>query len=175
MRREYSIKLYNVIFPIWILWLIPITWLVVLPANFLIDLLVLVITLRCLKVENRKRIVKSSIWKVWLLGFLADFIGTAFMFLAGLIRFAPNSPIYEWWYSNIVMGVNYDPFHSVYSFLWTTVCIIITGFCIYWFNYKISFKKTDLPKSQKKRLALSLAVVTVPYLFYLPTRLFYHW
>ena len=32
--NKNSIKLYNVIFPIWLLWLIPITWLVVLPANF---------------------------------------------------------------------------------------------------------------------------------------------
>ena len=47
MKKE--IKLYNVIFPIWMLILIPPLWLVVLPGNFLIDLLVLYISMRILK------------------------------------------------------------------------------------------------------------------------------
>ena len=39
------VKLYNAIFPIWILIIFPTTWLIVLPANFVIDLLVMLITL----------------------------------------------------------------------------------------------------------------------------------
>ena len=33
-------KLYNLILPLWLLWIFPQTWLVVLPANFIVDLLV---------------------------------------------------------------------------------------------------------------------------------------
>ena len=44
------VKLYNAIFPIWILIIFPTTWLIVLPANFVIDLLVMLITLKCMKV-----------------------------------------------------------------------------------------------------------------------------
>ena len=29
-----KIKLYNMAFPIWLLWLIPITWFIILPVNF---------------------------------------------------------------------------------------------------------------------------------------------
>ena len=47
LKKE--LKLYNVIFPIWFLWLVPITWIVVLPANFIIDLAVIVLTLKYLK------------------------------------------------------------------------------------------------------------------------------
>ncbi|MDD6202367.1 MAG: hypothetical protein PUB13_05425 [Lachnospiraceae bacterium] len=32
-----GITLYNIIFPIWLLWILPVTWVVVLLANFLID------------------------------------------------------------------------------------------------------------------------------------------
>jgi len=35
--KKNQVKIYNLIFPIWLLWLIPATWIVVLPANFLID------------------------------------------------------------------------------------------------------------------------------------------
>ena len=62
--KKNSIKLYNVIFPIWLLWLIPITWLVVLPANFFIDLLVVVLTMKYLKVPDIKMNAKSVIFKV---------------------------------------------------------------------------------------------------------------
>ena len=74
--KKKSIKLYNVIFPIWLLWLIPMTWVIVLPANFLIDLLVVVLTMKYLKVKEIKLNAKSVILKVWIFGFIADFIGT---------------------------------------------------------------------------------------------------
>lgn len=172
MKREN--RLYNIIFPIWILWLIPITWLVVLPVNFLVDLLVVVITLKFLKADNVKSVVKSSIWKVWIFGFAADFIGTAFMFLAGFIEIK-DPEISNWWWQNLAYGVNYNPFSSIYAFLYTTVCVIISGCCIYLFNYKISLRKADLPEDQIKKLALSLAVITAPYLFFLPTSLFFNY
>lgn len=40
------ITLYNLIFPIWLLWVIPTTWIVVLPVNFLIDITVVMLTLK---------------------------------------------------------------------------------------------------------------------------------
>ena len=60
--NEKNIKLYNVIFPIWMLWLFPQTWLVVLPANFLVDLTVVALTMKCLKVNGIKSNVKSTIF-----------------------------------------------------------------------------------------------------------------
>ena len=83
MKKE--IKLYNVIFPIWMLILIPPLWLVALPGNFIIDLLVLYISMRILKIENRKLNIKKAIWKSWIIGFAADFVGGFGMFLVALI------------------------------------------------------------------------------------------
>ena len=37
-----NLRLYNILFPIWLFWLWPtVIWLVILPANFVIDTLVL--------------------------------------------------------------------------------------------------------------------------------------
>ena len=47
-----KVRLYNVVFPIWLLWIVPVTWLVVLPANFIIDLAIILIALRLLKIEK---------------------------------------------------------------------------------------------------------------------------
>ncbi len=174
MKKKKNVTLYNLIFPIWLLWLLPTTWIVILPANFLVDLLVVVLTLKYLKVQGLKQKVKQVIFKVWIFGFLADFIGTAAMFMANAIDFDYNTKLGKWWYNNLSNPVSYNPFQGIYSFLWVTACIIITAFFIYLFNYKICLKKSNLEGIQKKKLALSLAVFTAPYLFYLPTKWFYH-
>lgn len=171
--RNNNIKLYNLIFPIWLLWLIPITWIVVLPANFLIDLIVVVLIMKYLKVSDIKIKAKSVIFKVWIFGFIADFIGTAAMFLANIINFNYETELGKWWYINISSAVSYNPFESIYALLWVTVCMIITSFFIYLFNYKFCLKKSNLDSKQKKKLALSLAIFTAPYLFYIPTAWFY--
>lgn len=175
MGSKKQTKLYNVIFPIWILWLFPVTWIVVLPANFLIDLAVVVITLKVLSVEHIKEIAKKVIFKVWIFGFVSDFIGTVAMFSVNFMDMAigNHSVLGEWWYKYLTNAVTYRPFENIYSILWVSACVVITGYFIYLFNYKVSFKKVDLDEEVKKKLALSLAVFTAPYLFYLPTSLFF--
>ena len=115
--KKKSIKLYNVIFPIWLLWLIPMTWVIVLPANFLIDLLVVVLTMKYLKVKEIKLNAKSVILKVWIFGFIADFIGTSAMFMANVIDFNYQTSLGKWWYNNITNAVSYNPFESLYAII----------------------------------------------------------
>ncbi|MPM85378.1 hypothetical protein SDC9_132458 [bioreactor metagenome] len=166
-------KLYNVIFPIWMLWIFPLTWLVILPANFVIDLLVTALTMKVLKIDHIWATAKPVILKVWLFGFLADLIGTAVMLVATFLDEGTLGPAAgKWWYQNISYPVNYNPFQSVYGFLWVTLCVVLAAFMIYLFNRKVSFKKAPLTDRQKRQLSLSLAVFTAPYLFYLPTILF---
>ena len=125
--------------------------------------------------ENTRHQTKSKnvILRVWIFGFIADFIGTAAMFLANIIDFDYETQMGKWWYKNITNAVSFNPFDSIYAFLWVTVCVILTAFLIFIFNYKFCLKKSDLSDNQRKKLALSLAIFTAPYLFYFPTALFY--
>lgn len=166
-------KLYNLIFPVWLLWVFPITWLVILPANFMIDLLVVVLTMKFMKVEGIKQKAKVVILRVWGFGFLSDFIGTIGMLLAMLMDYDTQTKWGSWWYEYITSAVSYDPFYSIYSVLWITVCVLIAGICIYYFNLKWGLKKANLEFKQRKAVALSLAIITAPYLFYLPTKWFF--
>lgn len=172
MSRK-SEKLYNIIFPIWLLWVFPMTWIVVLPANFVIDLLALVLTMKYLKIPNIKKSVKTVILRVWIMGFAADFIGTLAMFLSNLIDFGSDTSLGNWWYSHITNAVSFDPFDNIFSFVWVTACIMISSFFIYLFNNKWCLKRAGFDDRQKRKIALSLAVFTAPYLFYLPTKWFY--
>ena len=88
------------------------------------------------------------------------------MFLANIIEFNYETQFGKWWYTNISSAVSYNPFESIYAVLWVSVCVIIAAFFIYLFNYKFCLKKSNLDNEQKKKLALSLAIFTAPYLFY---------
>ena len=161
--KKNDVKLYNVIFPIWLLWLFPVTWIVVLPGNFIVDLLVVVLTMKWLKIKDIKGKTKSVILKVWVFGFLADFIGTAALLFSMVAGESADR----------LAAVAYNPFDNFFAFFWTAACVILTAVCIYFFNYRYCLKKAELSDAEKKRLALSLAVFTAPYLFFMPTSLIY--
>ena len=55
-----NVTLYNVIFPFWMLYLFPVMWLVIIPSNFLIDSLVLIISMFALKIADKKQFYKSQ-------------------------------------------------------------------------------------------------------------------
>ena len=174
MNKKKDIKIYNVIFPIWMLWIFPMTWIIVLPGNFIIDSAVILIALKLLKIDKKKLIYKKTILKVWIFGFISDFIGGIILISSGFINFSNSEVMREWWYKNIETPVFYNPFQSIYGFLWVTVAVIITSIFIYILNLKISFKNLELEESTKKKLALALAIFTAPILFYLPTSWFYY-
>lgn len=171
--KNHTTKLYNLIFPIWLIWLVPITWIIVLPGNFIIDLLVVTLTMKYLKVENVKANVKQVILKVYLFGFLADFIGTIIMLLSNLLDFDQTTSFGKWWHNYIVHAVSYNPLDNIYSILWVTICVILTGILIYLFNNYWCLKKANLTPVERKKVALSLALFTAPYLFYMPTKYFF--
>lgn len=171
--KKKTVTLYNMIFPIWVLWLWPYFWIFVLPGNFIVDLLVVLITMKCLKLTEIKKKAKAVILKVWICGFAADFVGTAGMIFATAYDSDRNSAFGVWWYEHLTNAVALNPFENIYAVLWVTVCFLITAGLIYFLGVKFCYRKLEIEPGLKKRLALSTAVFTAPYLFYLPTIWFY--
>ena len=58
--KKKDVRLYNVLFPMWMLVSLPMVWYVVIPGNFLIDSLVLIIAMKVLKLLGNKRDTKSK-------------------------------------------------------------------------------------------------------------------
>ncbi len=148
MKKDF--KLYNVLFPFWMLLFFPWMWLIVLPGNFIIDSLVLLTSVYFLKIEDKKKLYKSSILKIFGIGIVSDVVGSAYMFLM-LTVFQVGSMGDEWYL--------------------TAPGLIISAVLIFILNYYVTFKKCD--KKYRFKLALIFALVTAPYTFMIPSSWLY--
>lgn len=148
-KKRY-VKLYNVLFPFWMLLLFPQVWLIVLPGNFIIDSLVLFICMLILKIEGKKQWYKKYILKIYAFGMISDIIGSAYMLFMMVVFEVGN------------MG------DELYL---TLPALIITAVLIFVFDYYITFRKID--KKLRFKLSLIFAVATAPYTFLVPSNWLY--
>lgn len=161
MKKD--IPVYNVIFPAFMLYygaaFLPVLAVVLFPANFIVDTLMLFLLFFLLKLPDKKRLYKAMIAKTWGLGFLADFIASFAMssFGAGLASAVPSFRIYS-----------STPWKEPGLLLFITAGVALAGVLIYVFQRKIVLKGIALEERQKHRLALGMAALTAPYLMYLP-------
>lgn len=149
-NNENNVKLYNVLFPFWMLMMFPAAWLIVIPGNFIIDSLVLVISMAILKITNKKQWYKRYILKIFAFGMLADIIGAAYMLLMVMV------------FEVGIMGD--EPYLTIPG-------LVISAVMIFVFNYVITFRGTD--KTYRLKLSLIFAVVTAPYTFLIPSSWLY--
>lgn len=161
MKRD--IKLYNLIFPMWSIYffglLFPPMLLILLPANFAVDSIMLLLLFQWLKLPEKKEWYKKTIIKTWGFGFLADVLASGvFVALSEAL-------------SDVFQDANVNVYRSVSSFpsfLFTTAAVVWAGILIYIFQRKFVLKKLELEEGQKKKIALGMAILTAPYLMYLP-------
>ena len=146
-----SIRLYNVLFPFWMLLLFPQMWLIVLPGNFIIDSAVLLISLAILKIPEKKQWYKKHILKIYAFGMLSDIIGSAFLLL---------------------MMIGFEVGQMGDELYLTLPALFISAALIFVFNYFITFKKTD--KKLRLKLALIFTIITAPYTFLVPSSWLYY-
>lgn len=171
-NKNNSVRFYNMFFPLWVLILFPMFWLVSMPFNFVVDSIVLLIGLKLVSSSKIWKNYSRSILKVWICGYIADMIGGGLMFLLAMKAHDFKGTFAEFLVP-VTENVMMNPFKTVSSFIFVSVVVILTAILIYIFNYKICLKKTDLNQVQKKKISMLLAVLTAPYTFYLPTMNFY--
>lgn len=166
-----EIKLYNVIFPIWLLIFFPPVVFIAMAGNFLIDSLVIMACFYGFKLaarEDFKRFYRISIIKVWFFGFLADFIGAVILFILGILGDSFGLS-YEF-----INAINYDPFSNILAVLVILFAMLVSALFIFLFNYKVTFKELIIDTSTRMKVALTIAIVTIPWTFLLPTKWFYY-
>ena len=137
-----NVTLYNALFPLWMILIFPQSWLIVIPGNFIIDSLVLLIAIKVLKIENIWKFYRSSILKVFSLGLVADFIGSIYI---------------------LIFMIGFKIGHMGDELYLTIPALLISAICIFVFNYYISFRKCE--KKIRFKLALTFAIATAPYTF----------
>lgn len=148
MKKD--VTLYNVLFPLWMLLLFPVTWLIVLPGNFIIDSVVLIISMLIMKMPEKKAFYKRNILEIYGFGLLADAIGSVYMLIM-MLGFELGRMGDEWYI--------------------TVPALIISSAMIFVLNYFVTFKKYE--HKTRLYLALIFAIVTAPYTFLTPSRWLY--
>ena len=148
MKQE--IRLYNVLFPFWMLLLLPQLWLIVIPGNFIVDSLVLIAGMFCFRIPSKKSFYKQHIWKIFGFGMLSDILGSAYM-LVMMICLQIGGMGDEWYL--------------------TLPALAISAVCIFMLNYFVTFKKCHQP--MRVKLALIFAILTAPYTVLVPSSWLY--
>ncbi|TEB06678.1 hypothetical protein Psch_00210 [Pelotomaculum schinkii] len=166
-----EIKLYNVIFPIWFLMFLPPVIFVTLAGNFIIDSLVILVCFYVFKLAdsqiNLKTFYMKSIFKVWIFGFLADIIGAAILFATGILG------DYFGLSHTLISAISYDPFNHTGAVIITIFAMLVSSFFIFLFNYRITLRNLILERKLRLKVALTIAIVTIPWTYLLPTKWIY--
>ena len=167
MRRYYKVpynhdgskKVFNMGFHPTFLFIFPTGWLISLPFNFVIDSAVLLLGFKIFGKEKVWHNWKKAILKSWIFGYIADLAATFLLFLFEYL-------------SGVLFNTSVMA-HTVTrpgAFICTLISVLAAGVLIYVFNAKIALKKTELDDRSKKKVALLMAVLTMPYLFFMPIR-----
>ncbi len=164
-------KLYNVFFPIWLLFLDWRWILAAFPVNLAVDIGVLFLALFLLHRADKKQVIKKAWYKIYLFGFAADIIAAVGLFLAMLLcSLAPTAK--KGFFAGgeeIAAALCTNPFENLFALLITLLFLALAAFLIYLFNKKFSFRGTDLSAGEIKFISILIAAVTAPYLYLLPT------
>jgi hypothetical protein len=157
-------------FPLWFVLVFPMTWLIIMPVNFIIDTIILIIGLKCFKINEVYETYKKVVLKVWIFGFLVDIIGSGVIFLLQFLQNEKENSLY----AAVTNHVAWNPFYNFSSSVTVIIAICISILLLYLFNFKISFKKVGLEKKKAKKLAVLVAIFTAPWMLMVPTHILYN-
>ena len=161
MEQRRGVRLYNVMFPVWMLiWWPSWLWLALIPLNYGIDALVLRLSLPADR--DAKAFGRKHAWKICLAGFASDFLGSALLF--AVYAFLPGDPL--------SYNLAYAPFGSAAALAVTLVALLLSAGAIFLLDSRI-LRRAGLEPDEARRAARNLAVFTAPYLFLFPSGLLY--
>ena len=158
-NRDGSKKVFNMGFHPSMLYIFPSAWIFSLPFNFLVDSIVLLIGFKIFGKEKVWFNWRKAILKSWIFGYISDVLASVLVLAAEYIAGAA-------FHTSVLM----NPFGSVFAFVSVLISVAVAGVLIFVFNYKIALSKTELDKPARKKVALLMAIVTAPYLFFMPVR-----
>ena len=163
--RKRPVRTYNILLPIWLLvWFPSWLWVILVPANYLVDRLVLTWSLKGM--EDRGTFCRENTWKVCIAGFLSDFVGSVLLIAAEVALDAiPGS-------HDIGSALTLNPCGNVFALLITVAAIAVSGVCIFKLDRWL-LGSAGLDPDLARTAALRLAVITAPYLFLFPAGLLY--
>ncbi|MEB3073079.1 hypothetical protein [Parvimonas sp. C2] len=158
--------------PIWFFWVFPVSWIAIIPITAILCSIVIYISMYRLKINDCFSIFVKTIIKLTCFNFLCDLIVIVFIYLGGfgIESITSTNPEFYHWYKNIFLNaLQRNPFSNVFSLLFLSSIILLVRIINYQLNKRFTFSKLDIEEENKKKLALSIAIFTAPYIFFLTT------
>ena len=152
--------------PIWFMLASPSMWLIVLPFDFLITTLMLWVSAKVFSAGSFRELFRRAILKLWLACFAGQLLASVFLFLS-------QGYFGEWWYEYITTPVALNPLDNPFSALFTGLGLAVAGVFTFLMDRHFAFKKLDLSDELRRKLALGLALLTLPTAYFLPSRMIY--
>lgn len=169
-KNDKSTRIYNILMPIWLLVFFPsYLWLILIPANYLIDRIVLRWSLG--DMPDKGVFCRKNTWKICLAGFLSDFVGAIVLYLIAMILAGWGGDGTSF-IEKAGDAIMLDPFNNILAVLLVAAAIALSAGCIYKLDKSI-LKKAGLDMEQARNSAIKLAVITAPYVYLIPSKLFY--
>ena len=100
-------------------------------------------------------------------GFLADIIGAAILFIIAILGDSLGLS------HKLISAINYDPFNHTGAVIIIIFAMLVAALFIFIFNYRIILPNQILDRELRLKLALTVAIITMPWTFLLPTKWFY--
>ncbi|MBR6369541.1 MAG: hypothetical protein IKS24_00520, partial [Bacteroidaceae bacterium] len=155
-------KIYNILLPIWLIIFFPSwLWLLLIPANYLIDRIVLMWSLG--DMPEKGLFCRNHNWKICLAGFASDYAGAILLFALNQLMFGMNDDVNSF-ISKAADGLMLNPFSNVLSLVIVIAAIVLSAVCIYKLDKSI-LTKAGLDIDQAKKSAIRLAIITAPYVY----------
>ena len=111
-------------------------------------------------------------WKICLAGFASDYAGAILLFALNQLMFGMNDDVNSF-ISKAADGLMLNPFSNVLSLVIVIAAIVLSAVCIYKLDKSI-LTKAGLDIDQAKKSAIKLAIITAPYVYLIPSELFYN-
>ena len=145
---------YNILLPIWLrAWFPSWLWLILVPANYLVDRLVLSWSLG--DMEDKGTFCRENTWRVCVAGFMSDFTGRAPLLVA--MVFLGSMP----GVNEFAAALTLNPFANIFALLVTLAAIALAGFCIFRLDRWL-LGSTSLDPELVRKAALRRAIITAP-------------
>jgi len=165
---------FDFIIPLWAFWAFPPCWIAIIPITAILCSIVMYLSLRYLKINNRSKILRKTIIKVIFFRVLCDLIVVGFLLLLETRQdfINPKSDFYHWYKNIFLRALERNPFSNVFALLLLCSIILLLMILNYQLNKRFTFSKLDIEEENKKKLALAIATFTAPYIFLFPIELF---
>ena len=146
-NKKKEIRLYDVLFPIWGVFLYLSVCLAVLVGSLAVVSFVMLIGMRILKITDKKRFFVRHVLRVYAVSVFSYVIGILYMVAVSAFTYIFNGPIL------------------------TVPAFIISAALILVINYFITFR--GLERKSRLTLSILLTIFTSPYMFLFPPELWF--